>query len=59
MMYAFRENGQSLEWHFFPFGAHGFVDPNSLGYHAHTAELAWPMVVDFMERELQWNSPSV
>lgn len=39
-------------------GAHGFVDPNSRGYHAHAAELAWPMVVDFMERELQWNSPS-
>ncbi len=54
MMYAFRENGQPLEWHFFPFGGHGFVDPGAVGYHAHAAELAWPMVVDFMERELQW-----
>ena len=27
MMYAFRENGQPLEWHFFPFGGHGYVDP--------------------------------
>lgn len=57
MMYAFRENGQSLEWHFYPFGGHGFVDPGAVGYHAHAAELAWPMVVDFMERELQWNVP--
>ena len=54
MMYAFRENGQPLEWHFFPFGGHGFVDPGAVGYHAHAAQLAWPMVVDFMERELQW-----
>ncbi len=54
MMYAFRENKQPLEWHFFPFGGHGFVDPGAVGYHAHAAELAWPLVVDFMERELQW-----
>jgi carboxymethylenebutenolidase len=58
MMYAFRANGQPLEWHFYPFGGHGFVDPGAPGYHAHAAELAWPMVVDFMERELQWNAPS-
>ena len=43
----------------YPFGGHGFVDPGAVGYHAHAAELAWPMVVDFMERELQWNSSSV
>lgn len=54
MMVAFRENGQSLEWHFYPFGGHGFVDPGAVGYHAHAADLAWPSVVDFMERELQW-----
>lgn len=58
MMYAFRANGQPLEWHFFPFGGHGFVDPGALGYHSHAAELAWPLVVDFMERELQWSPPS-
>ena len=51
-MYAFRENGQPLEWHFYPFGGHGFVDPGAVGYHAHAADLAWPSVVDFMEREL-------
>ena len=55
-MYAFRENGQPLEWHFFPFGGHGFVDPGALGYHPHAADLAWPLVVDFMERELRWTT---
>jgi len=39
---AFGENGQSLEWHFFPFGGHGFVDPGTAGYHPHTAQLSWP-----------------
>jgi len=52
MWRAFLANGQSLEWHFYPFGGHGFVDPGAVGYHAHAAELAWPMVVDFLEREL-------
>jgi len=49
---AFLANGQPLEWHFFPFGGHGFVDPGTAGYHPHAAELAWPLVVDFLEREL-------
>jgi carboxymethylenebutenolidase len=53
---AFKANGRRLEWHFFPFGGHGYVDPGAIGYHAHAAELSWPLVVDFMERELQWNS---
>ncbi|MBI4524327.1 MAG: hypothetical protein HY695_11010 [Deltaproteobacteria bacterium] len=33
-------------------GGHGFVDPGTAGYHPHAAELAWPVVVDFLEREL-------
>lgn len=53
---AFKANGRRLEWHFFPFGGHGYVDPGAIGYHAHAAELSWPLVVDFMERELQWDS---
>ncbi len=57
MMFAFRANGQSLEWHFFPFGGHGYVDPGAVGYHAEAAELSWPMVVKFMERELYWKAP--
>jgi carboxymethylenebutenolidase len=58
MMYAFRENGQPLEWHFFPFGGHGYVDPGAPGYHADTADLSWPLVADFMERHLKWDAPS-
>jgi dienelactone hydrolase len=52
MWEAFRANGQKLEWHFFPFGGHGFVDPGAVGYQPHVAELAWPLVVDFLAREL-------
>ncbi|HWP57361.1 MAG TPA: dienelactone hydrolase family protein [Candidatus Acidoferrales bacterium] len=55
MWRAFLNNGQPLEWHFYPFGGHGFVDPGAPGYHPHAADLAWPMVVDFLERELVWN----
>ena len=51
MWKAFLENGQELEWHFFPHGGHGFVDPDA-HYNPHTAELAWPLVVDFLRREL-------
>lgn len=49
---AFLENGQRLEWHLFPFGGHGFVDPGAPGWHPHAAELAWPLVTDFLAREL-------
>ncbi len=49
---AFLANGQRLEWHFFPFGGHGFVDPGTGGYEPRAAELSWPLVVDFLEREL-------
>ena len=49
---SFLANGQSLEWHFFPFGGHGFVDPGTAGYHPHSAELSWPLVCDFLAREL-------
>ena len=59
MWQAFKENGQSLEWHFFPFGGHGYVDPGAPGYNAHTADLSWPLVEDFLERHLKWSSPEV
>jgi carboxymethylenebutenolidase len=49
---AFLANEQSLEWHYFAFGGHGFVDPGTPGYHPHAAELAWPLVADFLAREL-------
>jgi dienelactone hydrolase len=49
---AFLANRQRLEWHFFPFGGHGFVDPGTPGYYPHAAELAWQLVADFLAREL-------
>jgi carboxymethylenebutenolidase len=49
---SFVSNGQRLEWHFFPHGGHGFVDPDA-HYEPHTAELAWPLVSDFLMRELE------
>ena len=52
MWKAFQENKQALEWHFFPFGGHGFVDPGTAGYQPHAAVLAWPLVVDFLARQL-------
>jgi dienelactone hydrolase len=48
---AFLANGQRLEWHYFPHGGHGFVDPDA-AYDPHTAELALPLVADFLAREL-------
>lgn len=52
MWEAFQGNGRVLEWHFFPFGGHGFVDPGAVGYQTHIAGLAWPLVVDFLAREM-------
>ncbi len=57
MWEAFQANGQKLEWHFFPFGGHGFVDPGTPGYQPHIAELTWPLVVDFLARELSGPAP--
>ena len=64
MWNAFRANGQTLEWHFFPFSGHGFIDPGAIGYHLHCTELAWPLAADFLARELDpdggldWSTPS-
>jgi carboxymethylenebutenolidase len=52
MWKAFLENGQPLEWHYFAFGGHGYCDPDAAGYFPHAAELTWPLVVDFLAREL-------
>jgi dienelactone hydrolase len=52
MWKAFMANGQPLEWHYFPFGGHGFADTDTAGYYPHAAELSWPLVVDFLAREL-------
>jgi len=48
----FLENGQQLEWHFFPQAGHGFALGDGDCYDPRLAELAWPLVADFLEREL-------
>ena len=52
VMASFLANGQALEWHFFPFGTHGFASTESEGYQPYLAELVWPLVVEFLAREL-------
>ncbi len=46
------ENGQRLEWHFFPHGGHGFALGDGDCYDPGLAGLAWPLVSDFLRREL-------
>ncbi|HEY2986564.1 MAG TPA: dienelactone hydrolase family protein [Candidatus Binatia bacterium] len=53
VMESFLANGQPLEWHFFPRGNHGFASTESDGYQPELAELVWPLVVDFFNREFR------
>ncbi len=53
VMASFLANGQPLEWHFSPYGNHGFASTESDGYQPHLAELVWPLVVEFLDRELK------
>lgn len=57
VMASFLANGQPLEWHFFPYGNHGFASTESDGYQPHLAELVWPLVVEFLARELTQPRP--
>ncbi len=52
VMASFLANGQPLEWHFFPFGNHGFASTESDGYQPYLADLVWPLVTEFLRREL-------
>jgi carboxymethylenebutenolidase len=53
IMASFLANGQPLEWHVFPAGTHGFASPESGGgYQPELAELVWPLVAEFLKREL-------
>jgi carboxymethylenebutenolidase len=52
VMESFYANGQPLEWHFFPFGNHGFASTESDGYQPYLAGLVWPLVTEFLRREL-------
>jgi carboxymethylenebutenolidase len=54
IMASFLANGQPLEWHTFPYGNHGFASPESGGgYQPELAERVWPLVTDFLDRELR------
>lgn len=48
----FLENGQPLEWHFFPGAGHGFALADGDCYDPGRARLAWGLTVDFLAREL-------
>src|SRR5881397_763392 len=49
---AFRANGQPVEWHYFSDANHGFRHPDNDGYQPHYADLAWPLVTDFLQRRV-------
>jgi carboxymethylenebutenolidase len=51
-MECFHANGQPLEWHYFHFGNHGFASTESDGYQPYLADLTWPLVTEFLRREL-------
>jgi carboxymethylenebutenolidase len=52
VMESFHANGQPLEWHYFHFGNHGFASTESDGYQPYLANLVWPLVTEFLGREL-------
>lgn len=52
VMDSFYANGQPLEWHYFHFGNHGFASTESDGYQPYLADLVWPLVTEFVQREL-------
>jgi len=47
---SFITNGQLVEWHFFSEANHGFRHPDNAGFQPHYADLAWPLVTDFLQR---------
>jgi dienelactone hydrolase len=47
---SFIANGRLVEWHFFSDANHGFRHPDNDGFQPHYADLAWPLVTDFLQR---------
>jgi len=47
---SFIANGRLVEWHFFSDANHGFRHPDNAGFQPHYADLAWPLVTDFLHR---------
>ncbi len=56
VMESFYANGQPLEWHYFHFGNHGFASTESDGYQPYLADLVWPLVTEFVRRELVYSA---
>ena len=50
--WSFVANGQPVEWHFFSDANHGFRHPDNEGFQPHYADLAWPLVTDFLQRRV-------
>src|SRR6266852_4413638 len=50
---SFIANGQPVEWHFFSDANHGFRHPDNDGFQPHYADLAWPLVTDFLARRVR------
>ena len=49
---SFMQNGQPVEWHAWSDANHGFRHPDNAGYQPHYADLAWPIVTDFLQRRV-------
>ena len=49
---SFIANGRPVEWHFFSDANHGFRHPDNDGFQPHYADLAWPLVTDFLQRRV-------
>lgn len=49
---SFIANGQLVEWHSFSDANHGFRHPDNDGYQPHYADLVWPLVTSFLQREV-------
>ena len=49
---AFLANGQPVEWHYFSDANHGFRHPDNECFQPHYADLAWPLVTDFLQRRV-------
>lgn len=49
---SFHQNGQPLEWHFFPYAGHGFALADGDCYDPTLTNLVWPLTADFFARNL-------
>src|SRR5207302_584856 len=49
---SFIASGPPVEWHFFSDANHGFRHPDNEGFQPHYADLAWPLVTDFLQRRV-------